>query len=147
MSRERPGILVATSVVNIVVGLIAMGIGLLGISYFLNMQTQSNSVAASLLKAMDRAIPGWINIEMGKAGLVVLLGAGLVLASVGLLLSQSWARWYCILYGLLAILLHSGLLDVRIRLGQTRCSRLGNKPAESNTPSTPNESSGAGTSP
>jgi len=116
MVQQRPGILTAIAIVNIVVGGIALLGGFLGGLIFYRMLEQTSTVpaVADLLKAMDRAVPGWIYIEMAKAGLVFVLGGGLVIASIGLLMRPAWGRWYCISYGILAMVLHSGYLAFEI---------------------------------
>jgi hypothetical protein len=108
MKRSPPANVIVLATVNIVVGLVGVAVGLLGLSFFSSLQGEGRF--AGLIAAVNRAVPGWLHIEIGKAALVAVLGAGLIVASACLFALQNWARWYCLVYGVLAILLHLGYL-------------------------------------
>ena len=121
MTRQRPAALTVIGIVNIVVGGIAVLVGSLGVLYFLNISKQARAArgsatrgVADLVREMERAIPGWLNMELAKAWLVLFLGAGLIIASIGLFMRPPWGRWYCMRYGMFAIALHGCYLAFQV---------------------------------
>jgi hypothetical protein len=61
--------------------------------------------ALEIPKLMDQEIPGWQTIEIGRSLLLLLLGVILIVAGIGLLKMQVWARWLCVLYAVLSTFL------------------------------------------
>jgi hypothetical protein len=61
-----------------------------------------------LLTYMDKNLPGYMAVEIGRGVGLIVLSALLLVAGIGLLGTKSWARWLSVAYALLSIPLHVG---------------------------------------
>lgn len=109
MRRE----IILLAILNFLVAAGALILGTIGLVFFIGLafaQTDPRSPMYTFVHHMERAFPGWLYIELGRAGVFAFLGLVLVLSSIGLLLHKRWGASGCVFYGVLAILLHGGYL-------------------------------------
>lgn len=124
MKQTRPTILTVTGVMNIVVGSLALLCGLCGVGANLAIAGLANAPGpggqpnplAGMIDHLNRTVPGYQVVEIGSRLLVMLLGLLLVVAGIGLLGGQSWARWLSVFYALLMIPLQLGYLVYELGL-------------------------------
>src|SRR5262245_18971699 len=108
MRRE----MILLAILNFLAAVAALILGSIGLAFFIELATATNQQPSlyALVRHMERQIPGWLYIELGRAGLYALLGLVLSLCSIGLLLHKRWGIVGCVFYGVLALLLHVGYL-------------------------------------
>jgi hypothetical protein len=114
MRRRRHPAVITMAVINIVFGGLSILCGGCGLALHAGLQAAGNAPGArggpdqlgELVKFLNKECPGYLVMEVGRSTGVMVLGLVLVLAGVGLLYLQSWARWTTIAYAVLAILLH-----------------------------------------
>jgi hypothetical protein len=117
MARERPGVVTAAAVLNLIVGGLGLLCGLCGVGANLftmsvlgnpNSGNPASSAVADMLKFMESSAPGFQLVEVGKPALVVVLSVLALIAGMGLLNVKGWARTLTFLYAVVTILLHLG---------------------------------------
>jgi hypothetical protein len=109
MTPVNRSVAIPFGIVNILLGVVELAIGMLALDLFLNLGADS-----ALAKAMDKVIPGWFYLEVGRGVMLFILGVGLIGGGIGLLAGQGWARWLCLAVGAVAVLLHAGYLAMQI---------------------------------
>jgi hypothetical protein len=116
MNRERPQAVIVLGIANIVFGALGLLCGACGVSsYAVTMAVAKIPVqggvanpAQATVQCLEREVPHGLAIEMSRAVLVLVLSAVLLIAGIGLLHMQGWARWLSLGYAVLAILLNIG---------------------------------------
>src|SRR6516225_3245242 len=100
--NSRPPVILVMAILNFVFGglLLLCGLcGLAGYAAIIGLVAQPGGGANSMgdmTGFMDKEAPGWMAVEIGRGLLLILFGVLLVVAGMGLLKMQSWARWLCV---------------------------------------------------
>jgi hypothetical protein len=116
MSRPAiPVAVVIAAALSIPVALLGLGLGVVGFNLFLRLSDPAEGSAAhkELAREVQQAVPNWMALETGKAALVAVLGAVLLIGAAGLFLRRPWARRLCLGYALVTLLLHSAYLALQ----------------------------------
>ena len=116
MARERPTIVTVMAILNMVIGGLGLLCGFCGLGAHLVIAGLGSTRTVGggpnpiqdMLAYLNRELPGYQAIEIGRGALVLILGIVLIAAGIGLLMVQNWARWVSLVYGILSILLHTG---------------------------------------
>jgi hypothetical protein len=99
-------------ILNIVVGSLTLLCGLCDIGGYALLGSLMNAPGGNEvveeLKYLEKHLPGYMWLEVGRDVVVVVLAVLLVLAGVGLLATRSWGRWLSIIYAFVSIPLHVG---------------------------------------
>jgi hypothetical protein len=117
MRPKRPASLVVMGILNIVFGSLGLlcGVCAVGANMFISSLASGSgngfpgaAEIKELLAFMDKNLPGYMMVEIGRGVALLLLSVLLVVAGIGLLATQSWARWLSVAYALLSLPLHVG---------------------------------------
>jgi hypothetical protein len=81
-----------------------------------NQQGPAGAGVAEMTTFMDKEVPGWQAVEIGRGLLLILLGVLVIVAGIGLLKMQSWARWLSVFYAAVLIPLTIGHLAFELAL-------------------------------
>jgi hypothetical protein len=109
--NSRPPVILVMAILNFVFGglLLLCGLcGLAGYAAIIGLVAQPGGGANSMgdmTGFMDKEAPGWMAVEIGRGLLLILFGVLLVVAGMGLLKMQSWARWLCVVYAVAMLFL------------------------------------------
>ena len=109
MTPRRPTVVVVVAVLNVVAGLLALLQGGVVLHYCvatLKPHAGTASPIGHFLREMERQIPLWFRLEVGKAVLVFGLGLVFLVGAVGLLWMSARARRGVIFGALVAVPLH-----------------------------------------
>jgi len=119
MARKRPTVLTVMGILNIVIGglflLCNLCVGIFALA-FLGMSEQGGPLAVGINPIRDwwtfmqAEVPGFAVITLGELVVNFVLFALLIVAGIGLLNVQNWARVLSIAYGILTILVKIGIL-------------------------------------
>lgn len=112
--RQRPAILLIMGILNIVAGVFGLLCGACGLvanaglSFMGGVQGPKGekNPLKELLDHMTREVPGYMAVEIGKPSLVLILSIIVIVAGIGLIMVQGWARWASVFYALATIVLH-----------------------------------------
>jgi len=127
MNRERPTVILVMAILNFVFGGLFIVCGLCGIlgtlltgAMFKGMAGASKGASGGgpdpfgeMSKMFDQ-IPGYYPVQIGTMLLMIVLNIVLIVAGVGLLKMQPWARWTSVGYGAATILLQMMILAYAI---------------------------------
>jgi hypothetical protein len=115
MPVQRSGAFTTFAVLNLIVGSFLLLCGVCsGIDWTV---TVNNQDMTQQLKAfLNQEIPNYTTYKIGGAVLSVVLGLGLIASGVGLLNMQNWARVLAIIFCVIGILHHSGLVYLQLAL-------------------------------
>jgi hypothetical protein len=91
--------------VSAVVGGVGIVLGALSVITWSELKERGGT--GNLIAQVERQLPGYTTIEVGRAWLLVALGALLVVAGFGLIMRARWARWLALGYAAAAVLLHT----------------------------------------
>lgn len=106
--KRRPTLIFVMAILNFVMGGITLLCGLCaagGNALVAAMGTNQQMGVGDMTAHMDKEVPGWQVIEVGRGLLLILLAVILIVAAIGLLKMQTWARWVCVFYAVASILL------------------------------------------
>ena len=111
MPRRRPAVLVVMGILNIVFGVLGLVCGVCGVAAnsilfgIGSSNSPGSAVVRDMIDFLSARLPGYQAVEIGKAGLTFILGVLLIIAGIGLLSSQGWARWMTFVYGVVMLLI------------------------------------------
>jgi hypothetical protein len=109
--NRRPPLILVMAILNFVMGGLTLLCGLCaagGNALVAAMGTNNQMGIGDMTTYMDKEVPGWQVIEVGRGLLLILLAVILIVAGIGLLKMQTWARWVCVFYAVASILLTIG---------------------------------------
>jgi hypothetical protein len=121
--KRRPTVILFMAILNMVMGGFTLLCGLCaaGANSFVaamgaNPQGPGGAGVADMTTFMDKEVPGWQAVEIGRGLLLILLGVVVIVAGIGLLKMQSWARWLSVFYAAVLIPLTIGHLTFELAL-------------------------------
>ena len=97
-------------------GVCAAGANSLVAALGANPQGPGGAPVGEMTAFMDKEVPGWQAVEIGRGFLLILLGILVIVAGIGLLKMHSWARWLSVFYALILIPLTIGHLTFELAL-------------------------------
>ena len=104
LRRPAPAALTVIAVFNLIFGALALVCGCLAGGFYAQLlgadgsspRGGSRAPGRDLLTFLNKEIPGYSTLEIGRIGLLFLLGGLLLAAGAGLLARRPWARWLSI---------------------------------------------------
>jgi hypothetical protein len=117
MNRERPTIILVMAILNFVFGAMCSVTQVCGLGSILLMRSLGSMPAPPTQKGMPMPnpfqeistmydyVPGFYVVSTTYAILTIVLHVVLIAAGIGLLSMKPWARWTCVVYSMVTILL------------------------------------------
>jgi hypothetical protein len=107
--KRRPAVVLVIAILNFVFGgivvlcgLCAAGGNALTAAWGSSQKGTIGDPVADMTSFLDKEVPGWQVIEVMRGLLLVFLAVILIVAGVGLLKMQNWARWASLFYSVAA---------------------------------------------
>lgn len=122
MKRERPVILLVAGILAILLGgfgVVCGGCGA-GVNFWLYntaekaASSSGSNPARDILDTLAREAPGYKYVEIGKPVIGLLLGLFLIIAGIGLIMVQPWAKWLTVFYSIVTIFLNIGYFGYEV---------------------------------
>jgi hypothetical protein len=116
MRRQQSTAVKTIAVINMVFGTLCILCGGCGALFQVGMSVAATAPAAGggpnpvgdLVRFMNRELPSYQAVEISHAVALLVLGLVCVVAGIGLLYLQGWARWVTVAYAVLIILVQLG---------------------------------------
>src|SRR5260370_30903266 len=113
MPLRRSGAFTAFAVLNFIIGGLLLLCSLCsGIDVPITVNNQD--VTQQLKVFLNQEIPNYSTYKVGGAILGFVLGMGLLASGVGLLYNQNWARVLAVIFRIIGILHHGGLVYLQV---------------------------------
>jgi hypothetical protein len=99
-------------ILNIVIGSLTLLCGLcdvLGYAFVGSlMNAPGENPVLEELKYLEKRLPGYLRLEIGRDVVILVLAVLLIMAGIGLLMTRGWGRWLAIIYAFVSIPVHAG---------------------------------------